>query len=60
MLLLLLLLEWLVRWRSWYIDPRDKCKNTLDANLEHLGSWRFTNLPVDLYRCGDGNVELVY
>jgi hypothetical protein len=42
---------WVVRHRGWYVDPRGKTKAALDANLEHLGAWRFTDLPVDLYAC---------
>jgi len=42
---------WLVRYRSWYVDPHDRFKSELDERLEHLESWRFPDLPVDLYAC---------
>lgn len=42
---------WVVRHRGWYVDPTGKAKAALDERLEHLGSWRFTDLPVDLYAC---------
>lgn len=40
---------WLVRYRSWYIDRGDRVKKALDAKLQHVGSWSFVDLPVDLY-----------
>ncbi len=45
---------WLVRYRSWYSDPAERCKSELDRRLEHLKSRRFPELPLDLYRCAPG------
>lgn len=44
---------WLVRYRSWYIDPSEFCKSLLDERLTHIATWRFPELPVDLYWCED-------
>jgi hypothetical protein len=42
---------WLIRHRSWYVDRADRAKGALDRRLRHLESWRFPELPVDLYEC---------
>ncbi len=42
---------WLIRHRSWYVDPSERGKRKLDSRFELLESWHFPELPVDLYRC---------
>jgi hypothetical protein len=42
---------WLVRYRSWYLDPRDVYRRTLEERLTPLQRWRFAEMPLDLYEC---------
>jgi len=46
---------WLVRYRSWYLDPRDLYRQRLEERMETIERWRFPEMPLDLYRCLAGS-----
>lgn len=48
---------WLVRYRSWYLDPRDLYRTRLEERVETLERWRFPEMPLDLYRTGEASEE---